>query len=416
MFSAWQLASKAGTQCHVTIFEASGRLGGKIVTKSFPGVGLYEAGVAEIYDYSALGPDPLRELIEKDLKLEVNHISGGACVLDGQLLPDIDALDRHFGPSTAAAASAFRARCAELMKPTAFYKSEVASDNAHPWSKLSGEEVLETEIADDAARRYVRVMSHSDVAAPPHLTNGLTLLKNVLMDVDGYMNVFSVIGGNEEIVRRMSDQLDAEVRLNTAVSSVEPLADGTYRLETGTSEFPDTFIADYVILALPISALAMMTWRSHVLHRAVVKHVQHFDRPGHYVRATLLFKRPFWRERLAGAWWMLDAFDGCCVYDEGVRHDLGQWGVLGFLIAGNAALGLANLSDDEIEQLCLKALPPILGDARALFVDRRIHRWMASVNAIPVAPRSVAFARTIVQIQPVCPASSLSATIFSTPR
>lgn len=383
LFSAWQLAAKAGTLCHATIFEASGRLGGKIITKSFPGAGLYEAGVAEIYDYSALGPDPLRELIEKDLKLEIKHIKGGACVLDGKVLPDADALSQSLGPPAAAAANAFRARCAELMKPMAFYKSESAFDNAHPWSKLTGEDVLEAEIADDAARRYVRVMSHSDVAAPPHLTSGLTLLKNVLMDVDGYMNVFSVMGGNEEIVRRLSDQLDAEVRLNTTVSSVEPLADGTYRLETGTSEFPETFIADYVILALPISALAIMKWRSHTLHRAVVRHVQHFDRPGHYVRATLLFKKPFWREHIEGAWWMLEAFDGCCVYDEGARHDLGQFGVLGFLIAGNAALGLANLSDDDIEHLCLRALPPILGDARTLLVDRRIHRWMASVNAIP---------------------------------
>ena len=26
--------------------------------------------------------------------------------------------------------------------------------------------------------------------------------------------------------------------------------------------------------------------------------------------------RPFWRDTLATDWWMLDAFDECCVYDE----------------------------------------------------------------------------------------------------
>jgi monoamine oxidase/SAM-dependent methyltransferase len=383
MFSAWQLANKAGTACKITIYEASERLGGKILTKSFAGAGLYEAGVAEIYDYSGLGPDPLRELIEKDLDLRIRHIAGGACVLGDKILPDAEALAEHFGPAAREGALAFRARCAELLSPTAFYKSAREGDNAHPWLRRTGEEILDAEIPDHDARRYIRAMTHSDVAAPPHLTSGLNFLKNVLMDVDGYMSVYSVLGGNEEIVRRLAEQLDAEVRLNAMVRSVEPLPDGTYRLVAGVNGSSETIIADYVILALPLTALSIMDWRSPALHHAMVDHVRHFDRPGHYLRASLLFARPFWREHVQGAWWMLDAFDGCCVYDEGARHELGSWGVLGFLIAGNAALGLANMADEEIEQLCLDALPHELGDARGLLIDRRVHRWMASVNAIP---------------------------------
>jgi SAM-dependent methyltransferase len=304
-------------------------------------------------------------------------------MLGDKMLPDTEALADHFGPVARDEALAFRARCAELLSPTAFYKSSRDADNAHPWFKKTGEEILNTEIHDHDARRYIRAMTHSDVAAPPHLTSGLNFLKNVLMDVEGYMNVYSVVGGNEEIVHRLADELDAEVRLNTIVRSVEPLADGTYRLLAGSNGSTETIIADYVILALPLTALSIMEWRSPALHHAMVDHVRHFDRPGHYLRASLLFERPFWRENVSGAWWMLDAFDGCCVYDEGARHDLGSWGVLGFLIAGNAALGLANMTDDEIEQLCLEALPHELGDAKGLLVDRRVHRWMASVNAIP---------------------------------
>jgi len=50
----------------VTILEASDRLGGKILTRKFDSAAaMYEAGVAEIYDYSMTGPDPLRrELIQ----------------------------------------------------------------------------------------------------------------------------------------------------------------------------------------------------------------------------------------------------------------------------------------------------------------------------------------------------------------
>ena len=61
-------------------------------------------------------------------------------------------------------------------------------------------------------------------------------------------------------------------------------------------------------------------------------------------------ERPFWRDKISTDWWMLDAFDGCCVYDEGTRFDYGPYGLLAFLIAGNAALRLVNDFDELIEQ------------------------------------------------------------------
>ncbi len=174
-----------------------------------------------------------------------------------------------------------------------------------------------------------------------------------------------------------------DVCFNAALTSVRPLFDGTYQLGMCINGEPQTIAADYVMLALPLTALSIIDWRSPHLQQAMARHINYFDRPGHYLRATLLFERPFWRDVLPGAWWMLDAFDGCCAYDEGARNEIGQWGALGFLIAGNAALGLANMSDAAIEKLCLDALPPELAIGKRLIVDSRIHRWMASVNAIP---------------------------------
>ena len=383
LFTAWHLGAKAGTSCKITIYEASDRLGGKIVTNEFAGVGPYEAGVAEIYDYSGVGPDPLRELIEKDLNLEITHIRGGACVLDGKILPDIESLAEYFGPEALEQAEAFYARCAELLNPSDFYSSARNFDNGHSYVKISGDRLLASQLTDEAACRYVRTMAHSDVAAALHLTNGLTFLKNALMDNEGYLKVFSVNGGNELIVRRLAEEIDAEVRLNLPLKSVQPLADGTYRLEFGLNGCAETVVADYVVLALPLTALSIIDWRSLPLQQAMASHIKYFDRPGHYLRATLLFERPFWREDVSGAWWMSDSFDGCCIYDEGSRQDLGRWGALGFLIAGNAALGMANMSDEHIVELCLDALPHQMAYGRNLMVDSRVHRWMASVNAIP---------------------------------
>jgi monoamine oxidase/SAM-dependent methyltransferase len=393
LFTAWHLAAKTGDTCQITIFEATDRPGGKIVTRQFAGVGPYEAGVAEIYDYSRLGPDPLRDLIINELGLSVKYIQGGPCVLDGKIVLTPDDLFNTFSSRAAEEVRAFRQKCAKLLDPAAFYASVGQVENSHPWMEISGETLLDREIRDDDARRYVRAMAHSDIAAAPHHTNGLNFLKNVLMDIDGYMDIFSVIGGNEQVVTRLVDQLDAEIRFNSAVASVEPLPDGTYRLELKVGGATETTVADFVVVALPLTALSMIHWRTETLQQAIDKHSRHFDRPGHYLRATLLFQRPFWRESLPTDWWMIDGFDGCCVYDESARHDFGGCGALAFLISGNAALALANVSDERIEEMCLEALPQFLAEGRDLILDRRIHRWMASVNAIPggvpVRPRAL---------------------------
>jgi monoamine oxidase/SAM-dependent methyltransferase len=383
LFTAWNLKNKIGDACEITIFEASERPGGKVVTGEFVGVGPYEAGVAEIYDYSRIGPDPLHDLIVEDLGLEIKYISGGPCVLDGKIVLTVDDLAQHFGERVSDEVAAFHARCAELLSPEDYYLSVQEADNGHAWAKISGQELLTQELKCDAARRYVRTMAHSDVAADPHQTNGLNFLKNVLMDIDGYIDIFSVVGGNEQIIRRLVNKLDAEIRLNSNVRAVQPLPDGTYRLEIDTNGVCETTVADFVVIAVQLSSLSRIHWRSEKLQEVVDRHVRYFDRPGHYLRATLLFERPFWRDHLNTQWWMLDAFEGCCVYDEGARHDLGNWGALSFLIAGNAALDLTNVPDERIERMCLDALPPALSQGRKLIVDRRINRWVATVNAIP---------------------------------
>jgi hypothetical protein len=145
--------------CQITVYEAAARLGGKLKTDQFFGVGPYEAGVAEIYDYSALGHDPLHDLIVKELGLEIKHIQGGPCVLDGKIILETGDLAKPFGDQTRAEAAAFRKRCADLLSPESFYFSVAEEDNAHPWVGVSGTALLEREFKDDTARRYMRPWS-----------------------------------------------------------------------------------------------------------------------------------------------------------------------------------------------------------------------------------------------------------------
>jgi monoamine oxidase/SAM-dependent methyltransferase len=381
--SAWYLKRKLGELCRITIFEASDRLGGKILTRKFDSApAMYEAGVAEIYDYSMTGPDPLRELIQH-FGLQTIPMDAEQVQIDGELVNDVRGMRRKYGAKTAEAIEAFRRKCSEMVTPNEYYEGVGAHDNEHPWAYLTAEQVLDKEVEDPVAKRFFKVMARSDIATETHNTNGLNALKNYVMDIDGYIGLYSIQNGNEQLIDCLQSEVDADIQLNHRVLKVGKGDNGRYRLNMMNGKGPETHEFDLVLMCLPHSWLSTVGWDGEELRRSMVKHVAYFDRPAHYLRVSLLFDEPFWGEKVAGAWFMSEAFGGCCVYNEGARHDVGKHGVLNFLIAGSDALAFANLSDQELITVALKSLPPSLGDARAHFLEGKIHRWLSSVNALP---------------------------------
>lgn len=383
LMSAWYLKRKLGDLCRITIFEASDRLGGKIVTRKFDSApAMYEAGVAEIYDYSMTGPDPLRELIQhfglQTIPMDAEQVQFG-----GELLNDVAGMRRRYGAKTAAAIEAFRKRCAETMSPIEYYEGVGAHDNENPWAYKTAEQVLDEEVEDETAKRFFKVMARSDIATESHNTNGLNALKNYLMDVDGYIGLYSIQNGNEQLIDCLQSEVNADIQLNHRVLTVGKAPTGRYQLKMMNGKGPETRDFDLVLMCLPHSWLATMGWEGEQLRKSMVKHVSYFDRPAHYLRVSILFDTPFWGEKISGAWFMSEAFGGCCVYNEGARHDVGKHGVLNWLIPGSDALAFANLSDQELIDAALKSLPASLGDARSHFMEGKIHRWLSSVNAIP---------------------------------
>jgi protoporphyrinogen oxidase/SAM-dependent methyltransferase len=383
LMSAWYLKRKLGDLCRVTIFEASDRLGGKIVTRKFDSApAMYEAGVAEIYDYSMTGPDPLRELIQhfglQTIPMDAEQVQFG-----GELLNDVAGMRRRYGAKTATAIEAFRDRCAEMMSPIEYYEGVGAHDNENPWAYKTAERVLDEEVEDETAKRFFKVMARSDIATESHNTNGLNALKNYLMDVDGYIGLYSIQNGNEQLIECLQSEVNADIQLNHRVLTVGKAPTGRYQLKMMNGKGPETRDFDLVLVCLPHSWLATVGWEGEQLRKSMVKHVSYFDRPAHYLRVSILFDSPFWGEKIAGAWFMSEAFGGCCVYNEGARHDVGKHGVLNWLIPGSDALAFANLSDRDLIDAALKSLPASLGDARSHFMEGKIHRWLSSVNAIP---------------------------------
>ncbi|MBU6458313.1 MAG: FAD-dependent oxidoreductase [Bradyrhizobium sp.] len=383
LMSAWYLKKKLGELCRITIFEASDRVGGKVLTGRFDSApAIYEAGVAEIYDYSMTGPDPLREMIQH-FGLQTIPMDAGQVHLDGELLDDVSGMRRKYGADTAAAIEAFRKRCASMVSPIEYYEGVGAHDNEHPWAYLDAEKLLDREVKDATARRFFKVMARSDLATETHNTNGLNALKNFVMDIDGYIGLYSIQNGNEQLIECLQSEVDADIQLNHRVLKVGRTGAGRYQLNMMNGKGPETRDFDLVLMCLPHSWLATMRWDGEELRKSMVKHIAYFDRPAHYLRVSILFDSPFWGDRIPGAWFMSEAFGGCCVYNEGARHDVGKHGVLNWLIAGSDALAFANLSDQELIDAALKSLPGSLGDAGAHFLEGKIHRWLSSVNALP---------------------------------
>src|SRR5438045_8694603 len=97
LMSAWYLKKKLGELCRVTIYEASDRLGGKILTRKFDSApAMYEAGVAEIYDYSMCGPGPLRALVQH-FGLQAIPMAAKPLLLHGRLINEVPEMRRDCG-------------------------------------------------------------------------------------------------------------------------------------------------------------------------------------------------------------------------------------------------------------------------------------------------------------------------------
>jgi protoporphyrinogen oxidase len=362
-----------------TIFEAGGRLGGKVLTPSFAAAPVrYEAGAAELYDYTPVGDDPLRELVA-ELGLPTVPLGGATVVVDDSPVANLDDLTRVLGAEARREVEAFDLRARGAMTPREFY----ASDDAVPSLPGPFADVL-ARVRHPDARRYVEAMIHSDLATEPDLTSVAYGLQNYLMNDPAYMRLYCIAGGNEQLIDALAARIDADVRLHSRVTEVRAADDGRYSLLVeGPEGLGPAGPFDAVVMALPLQHLADVRLDGDELAAAIHRHVTRFDHPAHYLRLTALFDEPFWRGRIDGGYLMLDAFGGCCLYDESAREPEPRHGVLGWLLGGASAEEWAARDDRAFVAAALDSLPAWLGDPRPHLLETRVHRWVGAVSALP---------------------------------
>jgi protoporphyrinogen oxidase len=398
----------------VTIFEASEKVGGKICTDKFSDGTPFEAGVAELYEYKGPGgKDPMRLLIEDDLKLKTVDIAGGGVILKDQILRDFDELEKIHGLNTRTSIEAFHRKMVDLM-PLEKYALRWQPDNNHPWADKTFHECIEKELTgatgiDEVAQDYIETAVHSDLATESHTCNGLNGIKNVLMDNDQYMQLYHVVSGIGRVVDELSAHINAKVLTSTRVTGVSKIGDGgnsgRYTVSTledsedelveGAEEF------DAVVVALPNHWLRTIQW-SGKLAKAIHSIVSHYDLPAHYLRVTLLFDKKWWAElELPGEFWMMDMANGCCCYDESTRwakspapkrrsrfarEQETEGHVLSFLLAGGDALLMCSAGQDDecIVEYLLQSLPTCMReDAEEHLLEAQVDRFVGSINAMP---------------------------------
>jgi monoamine oxidase len=384
---SYLLQKRADFAFEATIYEATGRLGGKIVTAraGCDSRIAFELGAAEFYDYSQLGPDPLRELIA-ELGLSVAPMRAGGAVFRERIVRDLEDVRREFGRETWRALRDFTKRARSEISPADYYESDWRKDNDDPLARKRFRQYLDR-VSDPVARDFIQAMTHSDVACEPHQTSASYGLQNYLMDEPDYMQLYSIVGGNELLTRRLASRISSRVLLEHPVVRVEQddaeENSGKYRVVSRNGGARHSELYDFVVVALPNDCIPSIEWGGSALSEAMRKHHEFYDHPAHYLRVTAVFDRPFWREAMQGEFFMIDAFGGCCLYDESARFESAGLGVLGWLIAGDAALRLGNLDDDVLVQRAVDELPKALRAGQSRLIEAHVKRWAKCVNGLP---------------------------------
>lgn len=382
LMTAYLLQKLADRPLRMTLFEASHRLGGKILTQKFGTIpAMYEAGAAEFYDYTPVDDDPLRQLVA-ELGLSVNPMGGSSVIMNHQVLANLDDLQDQFGRRTRMAYTEFDERARGSMSPREFYESDFAAELSTSQAALRFNSVLSA-IGEPSAQQFIECLIHSDLATEPEKTSVSYGLQNYLMNHPAYMRLYSIEGGNEQLPQELARRTHLTERLQHRVNRIARGSAGHLRVTSthqGTLQDEDF---DFVVVALPNDAVPSIAYGGARLAAAMQRHHLQYDHPAHYLRMTLLFDRPFWRGKLTDSYCMLDRFHGCCLYDESSRDPDARHGVLGWLLGGRDAEELCVLPDDELIEQALKSLPDFLADGRRYFLEGRVHRWIGAVNALP---------------------------------
>lgn len=259
LMTAYFLQKMADFPVRLTLFEASDRVGGKILTPHFQAAPVrYEAGAAEFYDYSLLDEDPLKELVA-ELGLPISPMSGPAVIMNDHILSNLDDIRDQLGQQACSALLAFDRFAKDRMTPQEFYHSD-NPDGAYQKPDHRRFDSLLANVAEPQARHYIENLIHSDLATEPCRTSHSYGLQNYLMNDPAYMQLYGILGGNERLPRELAARIDATILLEHQVHSVAKADESRLRVSSVHRGEPRLDEFDFVVMALPHNGLSSVAF------------------------------------------------------------------------------------------------------------------------------------------------------------
>jgi monoamine oxidase len=160
---------------------------------------------------------------------------------------------------------------------------------------------------------------------------------------------YHVVGGNDQIPRRLAKQLDHAIATGTKLESIQQLSDGRYRVSVRSDRTSTERIYERILLTLPFSTLRQVALN---VEMPAVKR-QAIDQLGYGISTKLVtpFRDRFWRTGYASTASIYTDLDFQNTW-ESARYAPGPGGWLTDLRGGQQALALGS-GDPEIHAQAL---------------------------------------------------------------
>ena len=384
LLCAYLLERMLGDRAEIVVLEESDRVGGRVRTTQLPEADVsYEAGVAEFYDIT--GNPSLRHLV-RHLGLEMRSLTGTPYfVVDDRVVHDDQDLEQVVGRRGMDRLRRFWEHGTALRPPAEYAMAGQMPDNDHPWLRRTFEDVL-NEIDDPFCQWFTAMQCHSDLATEPPLTSGLFGMDNLLIDHPGYCSMYTLVGGNDGLVRALAKRVQSTTLCSAPVASVAADEERGLRVtfRANGDERSDLDV-DALIVTVPPPGIQAMQWSDDELATAVGEHVRHHDHGTAYLRVTLLFRQRFWRRQFPEDYFVSDAFGGVTVYDQSPDDGAAGVGIQSWLLGGADARDLSPRSNDDIVAAVLAAMPRELRLAEGMLVRGCVDRWTGAsgVSGLP---------------------------------
>ncbi len=281
-----------------TVYEASGRTGGRMMTApGLMGEGTWAELGGEFIDTNhadmwALAKEFNLELIdyaqpsEAALKAETFFFNG-----------------RHY--SFAETVAAFRTFAKRLKRDIDRLPDEISWQTKYPWVKKLDRTSLSAYLAQIGAQGWIKRLLEnafeSEYGLSPQVQSSLNLLLLISPGTtQGHIELFGesderykVRGGNQQITDALAKRHNGRIETNRALESIRETERGTYQLAFSGQK--DAVTADFVILALPFTKLRTCELRIPMpaAKLACIREL------GYGTNAKLLLgmKTHFWREQ-----------------------------------------------------------------------------------------------------------------------